>query len=97
MMFFVLKSEYFGAIDAMFSDPSTIFTRMMSGMQKITVVVLAATAVVAIADFFWTRHHWFTELKMTRHEVKEENKQSQGDPFVKAASAPDARPRDGAG
>ncbi|MEK1897530.1 MAG: flagellar biosynthesis protein FlhB [Rhizobium sp.] len=83
VMFFVLKSEYFSAIDAMFSDPQTIFTRMMTSMQKITIVVLIATAVVAIADFFWTRYHWFTELKMTRHEVKEENKQSQGDPFVK--------------
>ena len=83
VMFFVLKSEYFSAIDAMFSDPQTIFTRMMTSMQKITIVVLIATAVVAIADFFWTRYHWFTELKMTRHEIKEENKQSQGDPFVK--------------
>ncbi|KQV68382.1 flagellar biosynthesis protein FlhB [Rhizobium sp. Root1220] len=84
VMFFVLKSEYFSAIDAMFSDPQTIFARMMTSMRKITIVVLIATAVVAIADFFWTRHHWFTELKMTRHEVKEENKQSQGDPFVKS-------------
>ncbi|MBW9112049.1 flagellar biosynthesis protein FlhB [Rhizobium cauense] len=84
VMFFALKSEYFNAIDAMFSDPQTIFTRMMTSMQKITIVVLIATAVVAIADFFWTRYHWFTELKMTRHEVKEENKQSQGDPFVKS-------------
>ncbi len=83
-MFFVMKNEYFSAIDAMFSDPSTIFTRMMSGMQKITMVVLIATAVVAIADFFWTRYHWFSELRMTRHEIKEENKQSQGDPFVKS-------------
>ncbi len=83
IIFFVLKSEYFGAIDAMFSDPSTIFTHMMSAMRKITIVVLFATAIVAIGDFFWTRYHWFTELKMTRHEVKEENKQSQGDPFVK--------------
>ncbi|KRB58960.1 flagellar biosynthetic protein FlhB [Rhizobium sp. Root708] len=84
VMFFIMKSEYFSAIDAMFSDPSTIFTRMMSGMQKITIVVLIATAVVAIADFFWTRYHWFSELRMTRHEIKEENKQSQGDPFVKS-------------
>ncbi|WP_028749851.1 flagellar biosynthesis protein FlhB [Rhizobium mesoamericanum] len=83
VMFLVLKSEYFNAIDAMFSDPQTIFARMMTSMRKITIVVLLATAVVAIADFFWTRYHWFTELKMTRHEIKEENKQSQGDPFVK--------------
>ncbi len=83
IMFFVLKSEYFNAIDAMFSDPQTFFERTMTIMRKIVLVVLFATAVVAIADFFWSRHHWFTELKMTRHEVKEENKQAQGDPFVK--------------
>ncbi|MEX2696058.1 flagellar biosynthesis protein FlhB [Rhizobium mongolense] len=83
IVFFVLKSEYFNAIDAMFSDPQTFFDRTMTIMRKIVLVVLFATAVVAIADFFWSRHHWFTELKMTRHEVKEENKQAQGDPFVK--------------
>lgn len=83
IMFFVLKSEYFSSIDSMFSDPQTFFDRSMRIMRKIVLIVLFATAFVAIADFFWTRHHWFSELKMTRHEVKEENKQSQGDPFVK--------------
>jgi flagellar biosynthetic protein FlhB len=82
-MVLMLRSDYFASIDAIFSDPTTIFTRMMSAMQKITLVVLVATALVAIVDFFWTRYHWFTELKMSRHEIKEENKQSQGDPFVK--------------
>lgn len=83
IMFFVLRNEYFNAIDAMFSDPQTLFERTLTIMRKIVLVVLFSTAIVAIADFFWTRHHWFSELKMTRHEVKEENKQSQGDPFVK--------------
>jgi flagellar biosynthetic protein FlhB len=84
ILFFVLRSEYFGSIDAMFSDPQTIMVRMMTAMRKIIIVMLIATAIVAIADVFWTRYHWFTELKMTKHEVKEENKQSQGDPFVKS-------------
>ncbi len=83
IMFVVLRNEYFNAIDAMFSDPQTLFERTMTIMRKIVLVVLFSTAIVALADFFWTRHHWFTELKMTRHEIKEENKQSQGDPFVK--------------
>ncbi len=83
VMVLLLRSDYFASIDALFSDPRTIFTRMMSAMQKITLVVLIATALVAIVDFFWTRYHWYTELKMSRHEIKEENKQSQGDPFVK--------------
>ncbi|MBB3964612.1 flagellar biosynthesis protein FlhB [Rhizobium metallidurans] len=79
----LLRSDYFAAIDAMFSDPQTIFARMMSSMRKITLVVLIATALVAVIDFFWTRYYWFNELKMSPQEIKEENKQSQGDPFVK--------------
>ncbi|WP_454848178.1 flagellar biosynthesis protein FlhB [Rhizobium binxianense] len=84
ILFFVLRSEYFGSIDAMFSDPQTILVRMMTAMRKIVIVMLIATAIIAIVDFFWQRHHWYTELKMTRHEIKEENKQAQGDPFVKS-------------
>lgn len=83
IVFFSLRSDYFGSIDGIFSDPQTILPRLMTAMQKLTVIILLATAVVALVDFFWTRHHWFTELKMTRHEIKEENKQSQGDPAVK--------------
>lgn len=81
---FVLWNDYFAALDLMFSDPVTIFTAMVSDLKQIIIVVLFATAVLAIVDLFWTRHHWYTELRMTRHEVKEELKQSQGDPIVKS-------------
>jgi flagellar biosynthetic protein FlhB len=53
-------------------------------MKKITVVILFATGLLAIVDFFWTRHHWYTSMRMTKQEVKDEFKQSQGDPIVKA-------------
>jgi flagellar biosynthetic protein FlhB len=81
---FVLWNDYFAALDLMFSDPVTIFTAMVSDLKQIIIVVLFATAVLAIVDLFWTRHHWYSELRMTRHEVKEELKQSQGDPIVKS-------------
>ncbi len=84
VMFFVLRSEFFHSLDAMFSDPLTIFARLSSIITKILIVVLLATAVIAIVDLFWTRHHWFEQLKMTKQEVKDEFKQSQGDPAVKA-------------
>jgi flagellar biosynthesis protein FlhB len=48
------------------------------------VIILLATATLAVIDFFWTKHHWFSQLKMTKQEVKDENKQAQGDPIVKA-------------
>lgn len=83
-MFFVMRNDFLHSLDAMFSDPLAIPSMLYASMSKMMVVILLATATLAIADFFWTRHHWYTELKMSRQEVKDENKQSQGDPMVKA-------------
>ena len=88
-----LWNDYFASLDAMFSDPLTIFTTMSSDFNQIMIVILIATCVIAVADFFWTRHHWYTELRMTKQEVKEELKQSQGDPIVRARLRSIARDR----
>ena len=45
------------------------------------------------ADVFWTRQDWWEKLKMTRQEVKDEHKQSEGDPMVKMRSRSVARDR----
>lgn len=50
-------------------------------MAFITVVV---TVVIAAADYFFQRHRWMEKMKMTRQEVKDEHKQNEGDPQVKA-------------
>ncbi len=88
-----LWNDYYESLDAMFSDPETILSRMANDMNQIMIVLLFSTAIVAIADFFWTRHRWYTELRMTKQEVKEELKQSQGDPIVKARLRSIARDR----
>jgi flagellar biosynthetic protein FlhB len=46
--------------------------------------IIFAMTLIATADFFWTRFQWKTDLRMTKQEVKDEVKQSQGDPLVKA-------------
>jgi flagellar biosynthetic protein FlhB len=73
--------------------------RMMQGMNteiggflvvvkemllKLFAAIIFAMVLIAAADWFWTRSQWKTDLKMSRQEVKEEVKQSQGDPIVKA-------------
>ncbi|OQP83556.1 flagellar biosynthesis protein FlhB [Rhizobium rhizosphaerae] len=90
---FTLRDDFYGSLDAMFSDPVTIFTRISNDLNQIMVVVLLCSGVIAIADFFWTRHHWLSELRMTKEEVKEEFKQSQGDPIVRARLRSIARDR----
>lgn len=93
VMYFVLKSDYFRLLDAMFSDPGTILVRASEVMKKMMIVILFATATLAIVDVAWTRYHWFNQLKMTKQEVKDELKQSQGDPMVKARQRSVARDR----
>jgi len=46
--------------------------------------VLTALAAGAGLDFLWQKHRWMKRQKMSLHEVKEDYKQSEGDPHVKA-------------
>lgn len=39
---------------------------------------------IAAADFVWQRRSWLQSLRMTKQEVKDELKQSDGDPIVKS-------------
>ncbi len=83
-MYLTLQDEFVGSLDLMFSDPARIFSEMGSILNDILLVVLAASAIVAIADFFWQRHTWWENLRMTKQQIKDEMKQSQGDPQVKS-------------
>nr|WP_262913616.1 flagellar biosynthesis protein FlhB [Rhizobium halophilum] len=93
VMYFALRGEFFATIDAMFSDPQVILVKLDTIVRKMVVVILAATALLAAVDVAWSRHHWFTELKMTKQEVKDEHKQAQGDPLVKSRQRSLARDR----
>lgn len=45
--------------------------------------VIIGFAPIMVADFVWTRHSYRTKLKMTKQEVKDEHKQTEGDPQIK--------------
>ncbi|MDA9190845.1 EscU/YscU/HrcU family type III secretion system export apparatus switch protein, partial [Alphaproteobacteria bacterium] len=46
--------------------------------------LLIALAIIAAIDYFWQRHVHVQQLKMTKQEVKDEHKQTEGSPEVKA-------------
>ena len=48
------------------------------------VKLLLFMAVLAVADWFWQKNRHEENLKMTRQEVKRENKDIEGDPQIKA-------------
>jgi flagellar biosynthetic protein FlhB len=88
-----LWNDYYASLDSMFSDPLTILATMSGDLNQIMIVILISTCIIAAVDFFWTRYHWYTELRMTKQEVKEELKQSQGDPIIRARLRSIARDR----
>lgn len=51
---------------------------------KLLFAVLLIYAVITVLDVLWRRFDWRRKLKMTRQEVKDEFKQMEGDPHVKA-------------
>jgi len=51
---------------------------------KLMASALGLFAVVAIGDFAWQRFSWYQRQKMTKQEIKDEHKNSEGNPEVKA-------------
>lgn len=90
-MYLMLKDEYLGSLDLMFSDPRRIFDSMQKDLVDILIIVILASGTIAIGDYFWTKHQWWENLKMSKQEVKDEQKQMMGDPAVKAKQRSFAR------
>ena len=80
----LVASQRFALIDAMFVDPAGLPARLISLCVMATTAVMLAVLVIAGADLTWTRIHWRRDQRMSRHEVKEEVKQAEGDRMLKA-------------
>jgi flagellar biosynthetic protein FlhB len=59
----------------------------------ILTAVVVVMLVIAAVDIIWSRFHWRQDLRMTKQEVKDEMKQSEGDPIVKSRLRSLARDR----
>jgi len=64
-------------------DPSAILGVTIGLTLKLMGAVVAMLAAVAIFDFFFQYRTWFERQKMSLQEMKEEYKQSEGDPHIK--------------
>jgi len=65
-------------------DPSEILAFAKSLTVRIVSAALMAMIVVAAADYAWQRQQWMKRQRMTKQEVKDEHKDAEGDPHVKA-------------
>ena len=64
-------------------DPSALLGVIISLTLHLMGAVVDMLAVVAIADYFFQYRQWYERQKMSLREMKEEFKQSEGDPHIK--------------
>jgi flagellar biosynthetic protein FlhB len=64
-------------------DPAAILGVTVTLTLQLLGAVVALLALVAIADYFFQYRQWFERQKMSLREMKEEFKQSEGDPHIK--------------
>ncbi len=82
--FYLLMGELPAAIRAVFVDPSLLPSHLLAVSTRLVAAVCAATILLVLADLIWTRFKWRRDLRMTRRELRDEFKNSEGDPIVKA-------------
>jgi flagellar biosynthetic protein FlhB len=71
-------------LDAMVTmDLSSILGLTQTLSVQMLGTMLAIMFVIAAGDFVWQRHRWMTRQKMSLQEIKDEFKQTEGDPIVK--------------
>jgi flagellar biosynthetic protein FlhB len=93
----VIKTAALGVVVVMTSDRaqglvsaagalpiSTIVSTFTDSAVLMLRVVAVTGLAIAIADYVIVRRKTMKELKMSRYEIEQENKQSEGDPHVKA-------------
>jgi flagellar biosynthesis protein FlhB len=82
--FLLLRSAHNELLNAMFMEPSDLPSLLLTMATRLVIAVAVATVVLVAADLVWTRLFWSRDLRMTKQELKDEMKQVEGDPMVKA-------------
>lgn len=80
----LLHSELRQLIDAMYTDPTLLPAQILAMSTRLVATVCAATIVLVAADLVWSRFKWRRDLRMSKQDIKDEMKQMEGDPLVKA-------------
>ncbi|HEY4125352.1 MAG TPA: flagellar biosynthesis protein FlhB [Rhizomicrobium sp.] len=74
-----------GHLDALLGQsPLAITSIMMALLMKVLIAALSVLAVIAGGDYLLQRYRFTKRHRMSKQEIKEEYRQAEGDPAVKA-------------
>jgi flagellar biosynthetic protein FlhB len=74
-----------GNLEALLTHgPEQIAADMIYLIMKLLIATLSILAVIAVLDYFLQRYRFLQRNRMSKQEIKEEYRQTEGDPAVKA-------------
>jgi len=82
--YLVIKQEMPNLLPLFHQNIMGITTYMLLVAYTMFCYALVPMILMAIADLWWTRYRYNDNLMMTKSEVKDERRQAEGDPEVKA-------------
>ncbi|MBP7721209.1 MAG: flagellar biosynthesis protein FlhB [Alphaproteobacteria bacterium] len=81
----VILYPYFGQLDHMVGLPIPLLMgEMKTLVVRLMVGILVVLLVIAVIDLLYQRYEHYKRMRMTKQELKDEYKQTEGDPHVKA-------------
>lgn len=83
MPYMVIKREFVNFLGMYHATPEGVATYMLQTGFYMVAYTLIPMAVIAAVDLWHTRFAYKENMKMTKEEIKDEHKQSEGDPVVK--------------
>lgn len=82
--FSTLKDEFPNFVPLIYQDRWAILSWLGSVSWKLTIRCCAVIIVIAVLDYIYQRWEFERKLRMSKQEVKDEYKQTEGDPMVKS-------------
>lgn len=93
ILWFVLKRDLPRFAAALSTDPALLPPLLQELAVRTLLPLLGLSLLIALGDLVWARLRWRNELRMTHHEVRQEMKEAEGDPLIKARIRTIARQR----
>lgn len=84
IVWLVLKNRATDLLALTGASPALILPYTAEALKAVALAVCIFMFIGAGADYMWQRFRFMERMKMTKEEVKEEHKQTEGDPHVKA-------------
>jgi flagellar biosynthetic protein FlhB len=82
--YIVIRQEFPNFLPLFYAAPEGLAAYILGSAYKMVCYALVPMMLIAIADLWYTRWNYEEQIKMTKNEIKDERRQAEGDPQVKA-------------